>query len=49
MNLTRHPKKEASIEEATIEEVTENEKEEYRIGNNNPTVVKKPKQNGNWI
>ena len=40
MNLTRCPNKEATIEEANIEETTENEKEEYRIGNNKTTIVR---------
>ena len=34
-NLTRGP-----IKEATIEEVSENEEEEYRIENNRPATVK---------
>ena len=40
MRFARCPNKEATIEEANIEEITENEEENYRIGNNKPSIVK---------
>ena len=40
MRFTRCPNKEATIEEANIEEITEIEEEAYRVGENKPLIVK---------
>ena len=39
MRFTRCPNKEATREEAKLEEISENEEENYRIGNNKRSIV----------